>query len=315
MEDNFYIPKKNKYNIEKIYNPYRCTNCYKILRIKIFGENSIIKYNCQCKNEWIISYIIPTFENGQNCKKPKKLDSHLILKCSNCNWPQNNIYKIFLKCMKCKKNIWTRKKCLNCHIHDEKNKKYNLQNLNNLDYTCDIHFKKFIGYCKNCDKDICQDCLLEENNHDIIYYKDIIPNEKEFIEKYNNFNKFTESFIKLFKDDIKKTNYKIIYFFHFREIIRNIFINYYRYSKKKLYNFALISNIIENSDFAKLNDEKNHFLREKLKSDLSPISFLNSSKYIFNFLDNINNSQLNFHRWKNCIEIEYCYASYPKKNI
>lgn len=303
MSDNYYeLPK---YENEKIYFPYRCTNCYKILRIKIFAKDNIIKYNCQCKNEWLISYQIdPKNQLDKVLRKPNTLDSNLLLRCSNCNCIPNKNYKYLQKCSICTKLICQREKCKKNHFHKNK-----FINLNILDVICDKHSKDFIAYCKACDKDLCEICILEEKNHDILYYKNILPKKGEFIQKYNYLNEFSNIFVKSFEGVRRKTNMRLIYFFHFREVVRNIFFNLSRFSKFKKFNFALISNFLENSDFLNLDPLKIDL--NNLDFELFPTYFLNSSKYYFEFLENKNKTIINFFNEKKNVEILFFYVSSP----
>ena len=304
MNDNYYeLPKYKK---EKIYLPYRCTNCYKILRIKIFAKDNIIKYNCQCKNEWLISFDIDSKNQlDKVLRKPKHLDSNLLLRCSFCNHLPNIDFKYLQKCLICRKLICSRESCKEKHFHQ------NYKNLNVLDVICDKHSKDFISYCKTCDRDLCEICALEEKNHDILYYKDILPKKDEFIKKYNFLNEFSNLYVKSFKGVRRKTNMRLIYFFHFREIIRNIFFNLSRFSKFKKFNFALISNFLENSDF--LDEDPLKLDLNNLDFKLFPTYFLNSSKYHFDFLENQNKTIINFFNEKKNIEILFFYVSSPNK--
>ena len=309
MSKNFYeLPKYKK---EKLYFPYRCTNCYKILRIKIFGEDSIIKYNCQCKNEWFISFKITDPPDLKKViKKPKNIDSIFKLRCSNCDIIPNKDYKYLNKCLICKKLVCKKESCQLCHSHELVNEEKDLtslKNLNTLDVICNEHSKEFIAYCKICDKDLCEICTLNEKNHELLYYKDILPQKDEFIKKYNDLNKFSNIFVTLFKGVRRKTNMRLIYFFHYREILRNIFFNFSRFSKYNKFNFALISNVLENCNFKILDSEK--IIKDY---NLSPTCFLNSSKYFFDFLENKNNTKINFFKNKTKRKILYFYISSPK---
>ena len=300
MSDNYY--KLPKYKKEKIYLPYRCPHCYKILRLKIFPGEDIVKYNCQCKKEWFITFNI-TFD-----KKAKKLDSFFKLRCSNCGMLPNPDYKYLKKCSICNKLFCMKKTCEHNHSNNT------LYNLNLLDVTCIKHSKDFIAYCKTCDKDVCQICLKEEKSHQILYYKDILPKKSEFMNKYNIINTFSENFVTCFKGVKRVDNYTLIYFFHFREIIRNIFFNFSRFSKFNKFNFALISNFLENSDFTILND--NNPKKDIIKYKNSPTSFIKSSKYYFDFLENKNNTKFNFFKEKKFSafsSIYYFYVSSPNK--
>lgn len=285
MSENYF--KLPKYKKEKIYLPYRCPHCYKILRMKIFTGDDIIKYNCQCNKEWFISFNITYY------KKVKKLDSFFKLRCSKCGMLPNKDYKYLKKCSICNKIFCMKKTCEHNHSNNI------LYNLNLLDVTCIKHSKDFIAYCKSCDKDLCEICLKEEKNHNILYYKNILPNKNEFINKYNIINKFSENFVSSFKGVKRVDNYILTLFFHFREIIRTIFFNFSRFSKYNKFNFALISNFLENSDFTVLDINPKIEIVKYIKS---PTSFIKSSKYHFDFLENKNNTKLNFFK---SIKISY----------
>ena len=301
MKDNYYeLPKYKK---EKIYLPYRCPDCYKILRLKIFHGEDMIKYNCQCKKEWYISF------NVETCyKKPKKLDSFFKLRCSNCGILPNKDNKFLKKCSICNKIFCLKKSCEHNHYNNK------LYNLNILDVTCIKHSKDFIAYCKTCDKDLCEICVKEEKDHSILYYKDILPKKEEFMNKYNIINKFSENFASSFKGVKRICNYELIYFFHFREIIRTIFFNLSRFSRYNKFNFSLISNFLENSDFTVLDDFNPK--KDIIKYKNSPTSFMKSSKYYFDFLENKNNVKFNFFKEKkiqHLYKVFFFYVSSPNK--
>lgn len=264
--------KLPNYKREKLYSPYRCPICYKILRIKIF-KNNTVKYTCQCKREWFISFSI------YSDTKPRKLDSCFRLRCSKCHSVCSPDNKYLTKCITCNQLFHSKPKCQETHEH------YNFKNLIEIDVTCDTHSKDFIAYCKDCDKDICEECLNEEEeNHNIIYYKEILPKKEDFIFNYNNFNSLGDKFVTLFKGNARKYNYRLIYYFHLREIIRNIYFNFSRLSIYNKYNFALISNVLENSDYITYNEKTSPWLI--LNEETAPTCFLNSSEYILTFLDN-----------------------------
>ena len=48
----------------------------------------------------------------------------------------------------------------------------------NKNYICNKHNKAFISYCKKCKNNLCMICEIEENNHEIISYKGIIPKKE-----------------------------------------------------------------------------------------------------------------------------------------
>ena len=195
-------------------------------------------------------------------------------------------------------------------------KGFHLQNLFLLDVRCDIHSKDFIAYCSICDKDLCEECVLEEKKekpkHNLIYYKDILPKKDVFIQNYNSFNKSSDIVASSFKDVRRKTNYRLIYFFHFREIVRNIYVNLSRFSKINKFNFTLISNVLENSDF-KLLEKKKEDLDLILNFKYCPTCFFNASNYFFNFLNPKEQPAKTFFIENISNIISYCFVSFPKK--
>ena len=121
---------KNDYKLPNIkkeasYYPYRCLNCWNILRIKIYFEEDVMCLLISCKCG-IIS---------------KVRDKSLFLS------EGNNMKDIKLK--------------LNITNDDKQEKKI-------CDNICQIHKEKFIGYCKECDKDICQKCIDLKTEHKLI---------------------------------------------------------------------------------------------------------------------------------------------------
>ena len=287
--------KLPKYKREKLYSPYRCPICYKILRIKIF-KNNTVKYTCQCKREWFISFQILY-------SKPRNLDSCFRLRCSKCHSVCSPDNKYLTKCVTCNQLFHSNPKCQETHEH------YNFKNLIEIDVKCDIHSKDFIAYCKNCDKDICEECVYEEEeNHNIIYYKEILPKKEDFIHNYNNFNSLGDKFVTLFKGYKRKDNDNLIYYFHLREIIRNIYFNFSRLSIYNKYNFALISNVLENSDYITYSEKESPQLILNYKT--APTCFLNSSKYILTFLNNniSDNKKELYHYCRNL----HIFSSFPK---
>ena len=47
-------------------------------------------------------------------------------------------------------------------IHD---KKHNIINYDNKNYTCNKHNETFIKYCEDCKIDLCLSCVNDNKNH------------------------------------------------------------------------------------------------------------------------------------------------------
>ena len=89
-------------------------------------------------------------------------------------------------------------------------------------YNCSTHGERFISFCNNCIKNLCDLCELAHNeNHDIISFKKII--QKENITK-NNINQ-----LKLKIDNFKNESSKEVN--KLKEIMNNFDI-YFKISKK-----------------------------------------------------------------------------------
>ena len=63
---------------------------------------------------------------------------------------------------------------------------------------CPSHQEPFIKYCTNCTSDICQFCISLHNNHLIINYEDIFPDEEEKNLLKNTLKHINKDYSKLF---------------------------------------------------------------------------------------------------------------------
>ena len=84
-------------------------------------------------------------------------------------------------------------------------------------YNCFTHGERFISYCKNCIKNLCDLCEINHNsNHDIISYIKIIQKEnitknniKELRLKIDNFKNETSIIINKLNEISKKDSNKL----------------------------------------------------------------------------------------------------------
>ena len=140
-----------------------CPKCKEICFINI--DNYKISLN-NCKNKHQMENIlISGFDTQQN------IDLKAI-KCDICKIKDkdssNN--KMFYKCFKCNMNI-----CPQCKIgHDRTHK---IIDYDDKDFNCIAHIQPFKSYCKNCNENLCPSCQDEHNEHEIIEFNDIMPDE------------------------------------------------------------------------------------------------------------------------------------------
>ena len=120
-----------------------------------------------------------------------------------------------------------------------------------IDYFCNKHNKQYNKYCNNCKINICELCVKEHSNHEIINYEDIIFNINDIINQKNELKKSIDEFnkdVKVIKEKNDEGN-KLsenfeIYFNLFDKIINN-------YIKKSI-DYQTIQNLIE---FKKYNQQ------------------------------------------------------------
>ena len=164
--------------------------------------------------------------------------------------------------------------CINGKHSEEKNDhptlKFELINI----YCC-IHKKKNRSYCKNCFKNICEDCLKynKHNNHDIINLDEILIDD-EYLKKINEeiineenevkiiskkFDNYMDFIQKKFDDYIQLRNDEI-------NLKKNIIYNYNKYKN----NYNSIMNVKKiKFDYFKFyldKEEKNNKNKNKLKN-------------------------------------------------
>jgi len=125
---------------------------------------------------------------------------------------------------------------------------FNQNNFDKFKFNCDEHSKLINHYCKECKKNICNNCLNEHSTHTIITFNKIGLNDNEikrieniFIDIDNKLNKF-----KKMKNDIEKLLLKMKSIKENKLIYENdIDNNYKEYYIKYLEN---INKILDNNE-------------------------------------------------------------------
>ena len=246
-DDKIEKTEKEKSNEINYPDSFLCFKCQEIVNIKLNPDSLTI--NTNCKNGHDTQNIpINDFVNKNSLIK------NGYIPCSSCkkNFEKKNF--LFL----CSCNLIICKNCINSRKHNTHSQiQYSQKN-----YFCRLHKKAFTSFCNNCNKNICYDCIADHLQHKdkIIYFKNIIPTEKEirnyknglekikmakekfnrdvdgflelFKEKRNEFNKKADNLIQVQKDIIEKMNnkeilnYENINNFKNMNLDKNLFDNY-----------------------------------------------------------------------------------------
>ena len=159
---------------EKKYNYIRCNVCDKLLIVKFrntYNEVSFICNTCNTENNVDIRKIDEYLES---------LEEKII--CFECGKQKEERLKLEY-CNKCRHYI-----CPNCKKILSKQFKMSGSELHKLypyyliDIICFEHYSKVIGYCKQCQKNICIKCFENHKIHEVTFFQ-------EFIEQLRDKNK------------------------------------------------------------------------------------------------------------------------------
>jgi len=222
-----------------------CPTCKEICKIKI-NNYKIKLYDCKNNHE-INNILLDEFDNTQHINE-------LEIICNICN--DKNKYKSYEKqfylCLICKKNI-----CPLCKsIHDNNHKIIDYDKKN---YICNVHKEIYKSYCNECKLNLCFQCEIGHNNHEIINYTNILPDENKLKEEIKEFRNKIEKLNDKINKIIKVLN-KIkenigIYFKIYNDIINNYKMEDINY--EILYNINEIKNNIKIKDIDEIINDNN----------------------------------------------------------
>ena len=202
------------------------------------GENSKIEIKdykislFECKNgHKINNMLLDEFENSQ------KIDLSKII-CDSCK--NNNMGECFnntfFRCCTCKINLCPL--CKDNHI-----KGHNIINYEESKYICDDHREYYYSYCKTCKKNLCTLCENNHNNHEIIYFGQIIQNKDDLKNELNDLrkriDKFNDEIIKII-NILNKVKENMEVYYKIKQIIINNIENKNR-------NYEILYNLMKNS--------------------------------------------------------------------
>lgn len=230
IEQNQYIAGKNEIVISVIKNLrlIKCPKCdYNDCIIDLINFK-VALYGCE--HEHI------NFTNYDKYFKTQKFElSENICGTPNCISSHQKDYLDYYLCLTCCKILQkTKSFCYSCNeSHKKENDDHIGVKFNDRNYYCRSHWNKFIKYCFNCKKNLCEACVKDHTEHQFKNYELMAPNEKEL--------QSLKDFLLKMKKNIR--NLKII----INDIIYNlngtmkIFNNYYEIAndivgKYELYN-------------------------------------------------------------------------------
>ena len=198
---------------------------------------------------------------------------------------------------------------------------------------CQKHKEPYIKYCTNCSIDICQYCASSHDNHLLINYDDISPDEEEINLLKNTIKKISEDYAKLLEEIIKwKKNLeeKIFYFERLiekNEIINDIdFVyNFNNFSKNytNIIKFRQIFSSVISPEKSNKNNNIMKITRKDKKYNMGYYNYFqyNISKTLLELLinnnnneDNIINENDNSFIYKGNLIIKYLWDSFIKTN-
>lgn len=246
--------------VEKRSKIVKCPKC--ICNECIIDINDYIIHFYGCK------YKHTDFQIFDDYKRTQKIDfSQIFCKKDGCDKNQSNDPEDFYKCLTCCKLLKHTQYYCNFHSkeHDKNNPKKHLQvKYDQKNYFCDKHFQKYVKYCFNCRKNLCQDCSVEHKNHSIKDYDSMSPIIKEI---KNDLDKIKEKMEELkiiivyIKRNLLDGTMKI--YENYCEILNDI-IEKYEFNNKEFKNYGVLKNFL---NLKKSNQKIMNDLEEIINDD------------------------------------------------
>ena len=167
----------NKVENNNIYFDYfKCISCPMCILIEINHKNNHVKIKCE--NGHINEMNIDSFMSIYQLFK---------YSCDKC---KNELTSKYYYCYKCKELFC--ETCMNKAINNEANKGHIFLNETNINFICDIHKKRFVNFCINCQKNCCKKCSAEHSTHELLLIKNEIRDNDHILQIENMINKEKE---------------------------------------------------------------------------------------------------------------------------
>ena len=198
-----------------------------------------------------------------------------------------------------------------------------IENVPFFDFNCKKHFQENNYYCKNCKINICDNCLKEHNNHQVISFYDIGLNQNEinifqklFKDIENNLNSLNKmkNDIQSFVNKIKLINKNIsVYEDNSTNNYKNYYIDYLKFINEKLK-----INEIKIIELKKENNSNNYIICEY---EIKENRILNShdeacreDKWFYKGINNEKEIKDNCEIYINEKKFDFCYKDKKKGN-
>ena len=325
-------PIINKVDNNILFDYFKCLSCPMCILIEINHKNNHVTIKC---------------ENGHN--KEMNIESFISIyelfkySCDKC---KNELTSKYYYCCKCKELFCDA--CMNKAVNDEVNKGHMFLNETNINFVCDIHKKRFVNFCNNCQKNCCKKCTAEHSSHELLLIKneirdnnyilqieDMINKEKEIIdnieEKYplSIFKNKNQKLLKIFNKliSLRKKEYQL----------KNKILKNYKDYLNKINNDAIEKNLDKNLDISissvnSIGDYPNKFLmnfyflrnvneleNEVLTCEEDFFDFSEDNKYYNDFLE-LKNYLFNYKKniipqEKNLENFSQIYTIHKKPNF
>ena len=266
-------PIINKVDNNILFDYFKCLSCPMCILIEINHKNNHVTIKC---------------ENGHN--KEMNIESFISIyelfkySCDKC---KNELTSKYYYCCKCKELFCDA--CMNKAVNDEVNKGHMFLNETNINFVCDIHKKRFVNFCNNCQKNCCKKCTAEHSSHELLLIKNEIRDNNYILQIEDMINKEKEII-----DNIEE-KYPLSIFKNKNQKLLKIFNKLISLRKKE---YQLKNKILKNyKDYLnKINNDNNDAIEKNLDQNLDiSISSVNSigdypNKFLMNFyfLRNVN---------------------------
>ena len=230
----------NNYKKNNIYFDYfKCITCPMCILIQINPKNNRVKIKCENGHDNEIN--IDSFSSIYQVFK---------YTCDKC---KKELSSEFYYCSKCKEIFCDT--CMKKNLNNEVNKCHMFLNESEVNFYCEKHKKKFVNFCKNCQKNCCRKCCLEHNTHELLLIKNeirdnnyitrvenLLIKEKEIIDKIEQ--KFPLTVFKNENNNLLKTFNRLISLRKKEFQLKDKILKIYKDSIKKI-NINLNENISE----------------------------------------------------------------------
>ena len=325
-------PSINKIDNNILFDYFKCISCPMCILIEINHKNNHVKIKC---------------ENGHN--KEMNIESFISIyelfkySCDKC---KNELTSKYYYCCKCKELFCDA--CMNKAVNDEVNKGHRFLNETNINFVCDIHKKRFVNFCNNCQKNCCKKCTAEHSSHELLLIKneirdnnyilqiqDMINKEKEIIDNIEE--KYPTSIFKNKNQNLLKIFNKLISLRKKEYQLKNKILKNYKDYISKINNDTIEKNLDKNLDISissvnSIGDYPNKFLmnfyflrnvneleNEVLTCEEDFFDFSEDNKYYNDFLE-LKNYLFNYKKSiipqeKNLENFSQIYTIHKKPNF